>query len=263
MSVDPLRARLAAGGVASGLVVAHSRTPAIARIAASCGYHWLFVDLEHGATSLEIASQICVAALDAGITPFVRVPENSPGWIGRALDGGAVGIVVPHIDSAADAKRAVDAARYPPTGLRSLSGLLPQFGYRPLPAREQMAQAEALTFLVGIIETKEAIDQIDVIAAVSGLDALQVGTSDLSVSMGVPGELGHPKVQDAVRRTIEACRRHGKVAAVGGAYQPDWLQLYAGMGVRMMLVGNDLSLLVGALRERASFTGTLSTGDKS
>jgi 2-keto-3-deoxy-L-rhamnonate aldolase RhmA len=263
MSVDPLRARLATGSVASGLVVAHSRTPAIARIAASCGYHWLFVDLEHGATSLEIASQICVAALDAGITPFVRVPENSPGWIGRALDGGAVGIVVPHIDSAADAKRAIDAARYPPTGLRSLSGLLPQFGYRPLPAREQMAQAEALTFLVGIIETKEAIDQIDVIAAVSGLDALQVGTSDLSVSMGVPGELGHPKVQDAVRRTIEACRRHGKVAAVGGAYQPDWLRLYASMGVRMLLVGNDLSLLVGALRERASFTGTLSTGDKS
>ena len=98
MSVDPLRARLAAGGVASGLVVVHSRTPTIARIAASCGFHWLFVDLEHGATSLEIASQICVAALDAGIAPFVRVPENAPGWIGRALDGGAVGIVVPHID---------------------------------------------------------------------------------------------------------------------------------------------------------------------
>ena len=205
MSVDPLRARLATGGVASGLVVAHSRTPTIARIAASCGYHWLFIDLEHGATSLEIASQICVAALDAGIAPFVRVPENSPGWIGRALDGGAIGIVVPHIDSATDAKRAVDAARYPPIGIRSLSGLLPQFGYRALPAREQMAQSEALTFLVGIIETKEAIEQIDAIAAVPGVDALQVGTSDLSVSLGVPGELDHPRVQDAVRLTIKAC----------------------------------------------------------
>ena len=217
MSVDPLRARLAAGGVASGLVVAHSRTPTIARIAASCGYHWLFIDLEHGATSLEIASQICVAALDAGIAPFVRVPENSPGWIGRALDGGAIGIVVPHIDSAADAKRAVDAARYPPIGFRSLSGLLPQFGYRALPAREQMAQSEALTFLVGIIETKEAIEQIDAIAAVPGVDALQVGTSDLSVSLGVPGELDHPGVQDTVRLTIKTCSRHGKIAVVGGA----------------------------------------------
>jgi 2-keto-3-deoxy-L-rhamnonate aldolase RhmA len=217
MSVDPLRARIAAGGVASGLVVAHSRTPTIARIAASCGYHWLFIDLEHGATSLEIASQICVAALDAGIAPFVRVPENSPGWIGRALDGGAIGIVVPHIDSAADAKRAVDAARYPPIGFRSLSGLLPQFGYRALPAREQMAQSEALTFLVGIIETKEAIEQIDAIAAVPGVDALQVGTSDLSVSLGVPGELDHPGVQDTVRLTIKTCNRHGKIAVVGGA----------------------------------------------
>ena len=262
MSIDSLRAKLAAGGVASGLVIAHSRTPTIARIAASCGFHWLFIDLEHSATSLEIASQICVAALDAEITSVVRVPENSPAWIGRALDGGAVGIVVPHIDSAAEAKRAVDAARYPPTGSRSLSGLLPHFGYRALPAREQMAQAEALTFLVGIVETKEAIKQIDAIAAVPGLDGLQVGTSDLSVSLGVPGELDHPSVQDAVRRTIDACSRHGKIAIVGGAYRPDWLRLYAAMGVRMMLVGNDLSLLVGALRDRAAFADTLVTAQK-
>src|SRR3974390_1404228 len=211
MSVDPLRAQRAVGGVASGLVIAHSRTPSISRIAASCGFHWLFVDLEHGTTSLEIAGQICVAALDAGIAPFVRVPENSPGWIGRALDGGAGGIVVPHIDSAVDAKRAVDAARYPPIGSRSLSGLLPHFGYRALSAYEQMAQAEALTFLVGIIETKEAVEQVDAIAAMPGLDALQVGTSDLSVSMGVPGELDHPCVQEAVRRTIEACSHPAKV----------------------------------------------------
>lgn len=237
--------------------MAHSRTPTIARIAANCGFHWLFVDLEHGSTSLEIASQICVAALDAGITPVVRVPENSPAWIGRALDGGAVGIVVPHIDSVEDARKAVDAARYPPTGLRSLSGLLPQFGYQALPAREQMERSEALTFLIGIIETKEAIEAIDSIAAVPGLDALQVGTSDLSVSMGVAGELDHPRVQEAVRRTIDTCAAHGKVACVGGAYRPDWLQLYAGMGVRMMLVGNDLSLLVGALRERAHFASRL------
>jgi 4-hydroxy-2-oxoheptanedioate aldolase len=262
MSVDSLRVQLAAGGVASGLVVSHSRTPTIARIAASCGFHWLFIDLEHGASSLEIASQTCVAALDAGITPFVRVPENSPGWIGRVLDGGAVGIVVPHIDTAADAKRAVDAARYPPVGLRSLSGLLPQFNYRAMPAREQMAKAEALTFVAGIVETKEAIEQIDTIAAVPGLDALQVGTSDLSVSLGVPGELDHASVQDAVRRTIEACTRHGKIAAVGGAYRPDWLRLYFDMGIRMMLVGNDLSLLVGALRERTALAKTLMTEHK-
>jgi 4-hydroxy-2-oxoheptanedioate aldolase len=257
VSTTGFRGRLAGGELAAGLVVAHSRTASIARIAASCGYHWLFIDLEHGPTSLDVASQICVAALDAGITPFVRVPENTPGWIGRALDGGAVGIVVPHIDSAADAKRAVDAARYSPTGLRSLSGMLPHFGYQALPAREQMAQAEALTFVVGIIETKEAIEQIDAIAAVPGLDALQVGTSDLSVSLGVPGELDHPTVQDAVRRTIEACRHHGKVPAVGGAYRDDWLRIYAGMGIRLMLVGNDLSLMVGALRERAGFAAGL------
>jgi 2-keto-3-deoxy-L-rhamnonate aldolase RhmA len=252
-----LRERLAAGQIAAGLVVAHARTPAIARIAASCGFHWLFVDLEHGQASLDLATQICVASLDAGITPFVRVPANDPAWIGRALDGGAIGIVIPHVDSPDDAFRAVSAARFPPRGSRSLSGLLPQLEYRSLPAQELMLHADALTFLVGIIETRDAVACVDAIAAVPGLDALQVGTTDLSVSLGVPGEVDHPKVQDAVRRTIEACRRHGKVAAVGGAYREDAMRLYADLGIRLMLVGNDLSLLIGALRERSTFAASL------
>jgi 2-keto-3-deoxy-L-rhamnonate aldolase RhmA len=260
---DALRTRLAEGGVAAGLVVAHSRTPAIARMAASSGYHWLFLDLEHGSMSLDMASQIAVAALDAGITAVVRVPANEPAWIGRALDGGAVGIVVPHVGTPEDAARAVDAARYPPAGSRSLSGLLPQLSYRQLPAAEVMRQAEALTFLIALIETRDAMECVDAIAAVPGLDALQVGTSDLSVSLGVPGEVAHAKVQQAVANTIDACRRHGKIAVVGGAYREDALRIYAEMGLRMMLLGNDLALLMGAMRERAGFVGALSMPPKN
>jgi 2-keto-3-deoxy-L-rhamnonate aldolase RhmA len=152
---------------------------------------------------------------------------------------------------------ATAAARYPPAGERSLSGLLPHFGYRALPATEQMQQGDALTFLVGIIETKKAVDAVDEIAAVPGMDALQVGTSDLSVSLGVPGELGHPLVREAVHRTIKACRRENKIPIVGGAYRPEWLKLYMGMGIRMLLAGNDLSLLVEALRERSSFLASI------
>jgi 4-hydroxy-2-oxoheptanedioate aldolase len=259
---DALRKRLAEGGIAAGLVVVHSRTAAIARMAASCGYHWLFLDLEHGQMPLDLVSQIAVAALDAGITPVVRVPANDPAWIGRALDGGAVGIVVPHVDTAADAERAVAAARYPPAGARSLSGLMPQLGYRSLPAREAMQRADALTFVVALVETREAIDRAEAIAAVPGLDAIQVGTNDLAVSMGMPGEIDHPKVQDAVRKVIEACNRHGKIAAVGGAYRDDALRLYAGLGVRLMLAGNDLALLMGAMRERSTFVAGLAGAAK-
>jgi len=255
--MDAARRRIADGKIAAGLVVAFARTPAIARMAASCGYHWLFVDLEHGQASLDVASQISIAALDAGVTPFVRVPANTAEWIGRVLDGGAVGVVVPHIDTPEDAARAVDAARYPPAGSRSLSGMLPQLGYRSLPATELMRQAEALTIVGGIIETAEAIEQVDAIAAVPGFDMLQVGTSDLSVSLGVPGEVAHPKVQEAVRRTVAACRRHHKIAAVGGAYHEDALRIYAAMGVDLLLIGNDQALLVSALRERAAFVAGL------
>jgi 2-keto-3-deoxy-L-rhamnonate aldolase RhmA len=255
---DPLRARLAAGGIAAGLVIVHSRQAQIARIAASCGYHWLFIDLEHGATGLDMATQICVASLDAGVTPVVRVPANDPAWIGRVLDGGAVGVVVPHVDTRADAMRAADAARYPPAGSRSLSGLQPQFAYRAVPAADLMKRADALTFLIGIIETADAIGRIEEIASVPGLDALQIGTNDLSVSLGVPGEVDHPRVQDAVKLVVAACRRHGKVAVLGGAYREEALRQYAAMGIRMMLVGNDLSLLVAALRARADFVAGLS-----
>jgi len=126
-----------------------------------------------------------------------------------------------------------------------------------------MRQAEALTFLIALIETHDAIERVDAIAAVPGLDALQVGTSDLSVSLGVPGEVAHAKVQEAMARTIDACRRHGKIAVVGGAYREDALRIYAEMGVRVMLVGNDLALLMGAMRERAGFVSALSAPPKN
>lgn len=259
MTPESLRKKMAEGGVASGLVVVHSRAAQIGRIAASCGYDWLFIDLEHGMTGLDVATQICVAALDAGVVPFVRVPANESAWIGRALDGGAVGIVVPHVDTAEDAERAVAAARYPPRGARSLSGLLPQLGYKSLPGAEVMRQADALTIVTGIIETAEAVENCEAIAAVPGFDALQVGTNDLSVSLGIPGEVDHPKVQEAVARVVAACRRHNKIPGLGGAYREDAMRLYARMGCRLMLVGNDLSLMITALRERAGFARTLGT----
>jgi len=122
-----------------------------------------------------------VAALDAGITPVVRVPANDPAWIGRVLDGGAVGVVVPHVDSRQDAERAADAVRYPPAGSRSLSGLQPQFGYQAIPAGELMRRADALTLLIGIIETGEAIARIDEIAhALELTDLLDRPTGKLS-----------------------------------------------------------------------------------
>jgi 2-keto-3-deoxy-L-rhamnonate aldolase RhmA len=125
-----------------------------------------------------------------------------------------------------------------------------------------MQRADALTFVAALVETGEAIDEADAIAAVPGLDAIQVGTNDLAVSMGLPGEVDHPKVQAAVRKVIEACRRHGKVAAVGGAYRDDALRLYAGLGIRLMLVGNDLALLMGAMRERSAFVAGLDMAGK-
>ena len=119
---NPARERLAKGELALGIGLRQARTVDIAAVMASCGFDWLFIDLEHGTMPLDIAVQISGAALSAGITPLVRVPSGQYSMATRALDGGALGIVMPHVDTAEEAKAVVEHLKYPPTGHRSVAG---------------------------------------------------------------------------------------------------------------------------------------------
>src|SRR5260370_13647183 len=123
--------KLTRGQVVASMTVRLVRSVEIARIATTAGFDTLYVDLEHSSFSLETCGQICMAALEAGITPFVRVPANTPDYISRVLDGGALGVIAPHIRSAADARAVGKAAKFPPLGRRSESGGL---RHLPLPA---------------------------------------------------------------------------------------------------------------------------------
>src|SRR5271167_412788 len=116
------------------LALLNSRTPEVPAIAAACGYDAVYVDLEHTSTSLETAAMLCAGAAGAGIAGLVRVPSHDPSIIARVLDNGAVGIIVPHVTSASEAKAVVDAARFPPLGHRSISGPNVVSGYDPRPA---------------------------------------------------------------------------------------------------------------------------------
>jgi 4-hydroxy-2-oxoheptanedioate aldolase len=121
----------------------------IAQIAATAGFDTLYIDVEHASVSLETTSQICIAALAAGIAPFVRVPANTPEYISRMLDGGALGIIAPHVGSAAEARAVVDAAKFPPLGSRSAAGAGPQLQYRAFPVAEANAALnDATTVMV-------------------------------------------------------------------------------------------------------------------
>jgi 2-keto-3-deoxy-L-rhamnonate aldolase RhmA len=248
---NPLRTRLGSGAIAAGIGAKLVASAELAPLLRTAGFDWLFIDLEHGKFSVESACELATAALGAGIAPIVRIPARQY-WMGaRVLDGGALGIVVPHVDTADEARAMVNAFRFPPLGHRSVSGNYPHFGFAGMPVAAAVPALDAATFLVAMIETPQAVDAAESIAAVAGLDALLVGCSDLSVEMGIPGQVGSDRVAGALERVVGACRKHGKVAGFGGAYAEPLLRRYTGLGMRLVLAGNDTSILVEAAKARA------------
>jgi 4-hydroxy-2-oxoheptanedioate aldolase len=171
---NPARERLERGELSIGLGIRLGRSVDIAKILKTSGYDWVFLDLEHSPMSLDTASQISVAALDTGISPIVRVPAMQMAMATRALDGGALGIIMPHVDTAAEARAIVDHLKYPPIGHRSVSGAQPQFDYRTMNIGELTAALNATTLTVVMVETPKAIANVDAIAAVPGIDVVLV-----------------------------------------------------------------------------------------
>ena len=198
--------------------------------------------------SIETACEISVAAQDSGIAPIVRVPHGELAMATRVLDGGALGIVIPHVDTAEEAKEIADRLRYPPRGHRSVGGGQAQFDYAPMPLGEMTTKIDDNTLITVMIETPKAVENADAIAAVPGIDCLLVGSSDLSMEMGIPGDTGNAKVQAAVDKVIAACKKHGKWPGMGGAYTEELLKIYTDKGMKFLLAGNDLPMLTGAAR---------------
>jgi 4-hydroxy-2-oxoheptanedioate aldolase len=244
--------RLKAGELAVGIILRQARTVDIAPVMKACGYDWLFLDLEHNSMDLDMVVQISVAALGAGIAPVARVPARQLWLATRILDGGGLGIVMPHVDTPEEAKSVAAALRYPPLGHRSVAGGLPHFGYEKLGLAETCAAINAATLVVVMLETPQAIANVDAIAAVPGIDALLVGTNDLAMELGIPGGFGDERIVAAYQAVIDACRKHGKHAGVGGIADDALLRKYIQMGVKLVLPGSDLAFLQMAATERAA-----------
>lgn len=204
------------GGVATALSVRLVRTPEIVLLARAAGFDSVFVDLEHSTITDDAASQISMTALAAGLTPLIHVRSAYSETIGASLDGGALGIIVPHVDSAEDAETAVKAARYHPRGERGISSALPFFDFRTVPSKAATAAVDAATLVIAMVESQTALDRIDEIAAVDGIDVLMIGANDLTADIGVPGDHGSQKARAAYRRVIGAAESAGKFVGIGG-----------------------------------------------
>jgi 4-hydroxy-2-oxoheptanedioate aldolase len=238
--------------VVASMTVRLVRGIEIARIAASAGFDSLYVDAEHSSFSLETTGAICMAALAAGIAPFVRVPANSADYVSRVLDGGALGVIAPHIGSAEEARAVVRAAKYPPLGERSNAGALPHLHFRSFPATEANAALNDATMVIVQFESAAALARTDEIVAVEGVDMVLIGLNDLLADWGIPGQYDDPRVRQAYAATIAACRNRSKHCGVGGlATRPDLVAEFVRMGARYVSTGTDLAFLLAACTERA------------
>jgi 4-hydroxy-2-oxoheptanedioate aldolase len=220
-----------------------------AEIMAHQGYDWLCIDMQHGV----IDYQTCVTMLQAISTtdtiPFVRVPWNEPGIIGKVLDAGAYGIIIPLVNSVAEAQAAVRACRYAPDGARS---------YGPIRAAyyagaDYAANANREIACIPMIETKQAVDRLDDILAVPGIDAVYVGPADLSLTLGLPPAMDHDDetFHSARREIVEACKRHSLVAGIhaSAALAPKHIEA----GYQMITISSDAGHIgAGAARDLGS-----------
>ncbi|MDA0237579.1 MAG: aldolase/citrate lyase family protein [Proteobacteria bacterium] len=251
--INAAKQKLIKSELAIGVGARNVRGIEIACLMKSAGYDWLFIDMEHGPTSIESAASICITSLANGIAPIVRVPQGDLNLGTRCLDAGALGIVMPHVDNAEQAAKMAEAFRFKPLGRRSIAGNYPHFGFISQSALETTTILNEATLLVAMIETPEAIKNVDSIAAVPGIDVLLMGTNDLCLEMGIPGEIDHPQVSTAILKLVAACKRHGKWAGLGGVYEQNLLAKYINQGVKMILAGNDVTLLLDAATAQAQF----------
>ncbi len=257
---QPTRARdrLAADRLVLCMGLRQARTVDIGAIVARTGFDALYVDMEHSPVSFETASAICIAAVGAGVTPLVRVPGHSSSDISRVLDGGAQGVIVPHVDTREQAQAVVRAARFAPLGRRSVMGGGPGIDYRSLSAADTNALLNAQTLVVVMLETPEAIANADAIASVDGIDMLLIGSNDLCNEMGIPGQLRDPRLRDAYRDVAAACRKYGRVLGVGGIRGDAQLQReLIEMGARFLIAGHDVGYLTAGAQRDADALRTL------
>jgi 2-keto-3-deoxy-L-rhamnonate aldolase RhmA len=242
---NAVKAKLAAGEEVYGMFCAIP-APALVEMIGCAGYDLVILDTEHSLVDPQQLENLIRAAEAVDLTPFVRVPEAEPGAVLRALDAGALGVVVPHVRRRSDVDAAVRAARHAPEGMRSLNGgRVPGFGRIDLVEYVRLANAEIM--VIPMIEDAEGVDNLTEILAGGGVDLVLEGAADLSQSYGVPWQTSHPVVREVVRRVHAACAGHGVPFCAVPRTRSDHDQRRAA-GVRAFVLGEERGLAARALR---------------
>ena len=245
MRLNKVKRALIRGEVQIGTWVNVLGIPQIAQMLATAGFDFMYIDMEHSALSIETVSNLCYAALAAELVPIVRPPGKEPHLLSRPLDGGAMGLLIPHLDTDEEAEAVIKAIRFPPLGERgiNLMGVHTDFGRAS--GDEYVKSTHAETLLLVQIESDRGIGNLDKILSVDGVDGAVIGRTDLSTDLGLPGQTNHPEVLQRVEKMITICQQHGKIPGLlvqDVASAKEWIA----KGIRLVPYANEVSLLVNA-----------------
>lgn len=240
-----LKKRLREGGLVVGTIISEVRNPNVAYMLAQCGFDFFILDNEHGTYSSETVSNIIAAARGAGISVIVRIPEIRRATILKPLDSGAAGLLVPQVNTVDQAKEIIKHAKYPPAGDRGVALRRAHSLYGKPAAAEYLKQANEDTFIAVQAESTKAIENLEEIVSVPGIDCIFVGPFDLSVSLGIPGQVTHPREVEAIDKILEVCQKHNSVAGIL-MFDLAALKPLVEKGMRFVAYSSDISLLADA-----------------
>jgi 2-keto-3-deoxy-L-rhamnonate aldolase RhmA len=251
MQDNPVKRKLAAGGASLGAMIFEFFTPGIARVCANAGAEYVMYCMEHTGASLETLKPQFSLCRALGLAPLVRVPATEYHFIARALDCGALGVMVPMVDTREQAERIVSFTRYPPGGRRGAAFGFAHDDYQGGDVKAKIAAIHERTLVICMIETRAGLENVEAIAAVPGVDVLWLGHFDLTNFLGIPADFAHPAYREAVRRIAAAARANGKAAGYMAADEALGRE-YLGHGYRMIATGTDQGLLQAATAQLIS-----------
>lgn len=241
------KAALARGESVIGTMVCELNSIAVPRMLARGGMQFVIFDGEHGVFSSESVADLAAVSRLAGITPIVRIPEVRKEAVSRTLDLGAQGLLVPQVRHEDEVCEVVRYAKFSPIGERGVALGRTHSNYLKGDAAEWMARMNASTMVIVQIETYEALDRLEAIASVPGIDALFIGPNDLASSLGVPGRLDHPRMTEAFERVIAAAQNHGIAAGIH-LFDAEAAKAWKAKGIRLITLGNDITMIVEGAR---------------
>ncbi len=247
MRPNRLKRALQSGGIQFGTFVTCS-DPQIVEAIGYAGCDFVILDMEHTAIDYGHLPGLCAAAENAGMTPLVRVGACEPNPILRVLDSGAFGVIAPHVRSKADAAALVAACRYPPVGIRGVNGGTRAAAYGQANFVEHARQSNEEILTIALIEDAEAVDCIDEIVQVPGLDVVFPGAGDLSASLGLLGQAAHPTVQEKVDRVVRAVRAHPELKLAYHIMDPQQIKRCQGMGAQLVVFSQDTRMVMQGYR---------------